>query len=311
MTKNEKIIKKFYKTLEEKGYKGKIVNANRISDLRKDIQNLHNQNQINSEFYEEYKHYLEFEVKADLPIINSLFIISKPQPQFEAIFHWNNKRISLIIPPTYIHGLRVTNEMVELVNNILKDSGFKAVYAMLPQKTLATHCGLAEYGRNNITYVPGMGSFHRLTTLYSDFPFEEDYWQERRMMDICKECSACLNKCPTGAIPKDRFLLRVEKCLTYHNEHPADVPFPDWIDPKWHNCLIGCLHCQKVCPANKKTIKWIEPGPEFNEEETNMILKQISLDQLPDNTKNKLEEHDLIDIYDIIPRNLSVILKES
>ncbi len=41
-----------------------------------------------------------------------------------------------------------------------------------------------------------------------------------------------------------------------------------------------------------------------------MILKQISLDRLPDNTKNKLEEHDLIDIYDIIPRNLSVFLKE-
>jgi epoxyqueuosine reductase len=305
------IIQNFYQILEEKGYKGKIVNAKRIPDIHKDIQNLYNQNQFDPEFYEEYRKYLDFKVKADLPEIKSLFIISKPQPQFEAIFHWKNEKISLLIPPTYIHGERVINEMVELVNNLLDNNGYKAVYAMLPQKTLAAHCGLAEYGRNNITYVSDMGSFHRLTTLYSDFPFEEDNWQQRKMMDLCKECSACVRECPTGAIPTDRFLLRVERCLTYHNEHPPEIPFPDWIDPKWHNCLIGCLHCQKICPANKKTINWIEPGPEFSEEETKMIIEQIDLDQLPVETKSKIETNDLIDIYDILPRNLGVFLKDS
>jgi epoxyqueuosine reductase len=297
--------------LEEKGYKGKIVSANHIPDLRKDIQNLYDQNQFDLDFYNEYRKYLEFEVKTDLAKVKSLFILAKPQPQYKAIFHWKKKKIIIIIPPTYIHSAKVINEMKEFMVNILDNEGYNVEYALLPQKTLATHCGLAEYGRNNITYVSGMGSFHRLTTFYSDFPFKGDNWQERRVMDLCSNCSACLKKCPTGAIPSNRFLLRVERCLTYHNEHPAGVPFPDWIDPKWHNCLIGCLYCQKVCPANRAVIKWIEPGPEFSEEETKFILEQSNLDKLPIETKNKLEQHDLVDIYDIIPRNLSVFLRKS
>ena len=308
MANNKQIIENFDKSLKLKGYKGKIVSAEHIPDLRKDIQKYHEQKLLNPEFYEEYKKYLEFEVKANLSEINSLFIISIPQPQFKAIFHWKNKKISLIIPPTYIHSLRVINQMKEFLTKILEPGGYHAEYAKLPQKTLAVRSGLAEYGRNNITYVPGMGSFHRLTTLYSDFPFEKDNWQELRMMDLCKECSACVLKCPTGAIPTDRFLLRVERCLTYHNEHPPEIPFPDWIDHTWHNCLVGCLHCQKVCPANKKVIKWIEPGPEFNEEETKLILNKEDFDHLPLETKNKLEKHDLAVIYEMLPRNLSPFL---
>lgn len=154
--------------------------------------------------------------------------------------------------------------------------------------------------------MPGMGSFHRLTAFYSDFLVEEDNWQELRIMDMCKECSACVRKCPTGAIPTDRFLLRVERCLTYHNEQPGDISFPDWIDPTWHNCLVGCLHCQKVCPANKKVINWTEPGPAFSEEETKLILSGKNIDQLSEETKKKIEEHDLLDYFEVIPRNLGV-----
>ena len=134
----------------------------------------------------------------------------------------------------------------------MEPSGFKVTYTRLPQKTLAVHCGLAEYGRNNITYVLGMGSFHRLTTLYSDFPFEQDNWQELRMMDMCKEYSACVRTCPTGPISTDRFLLCAKRCINFHNEHPGSIPFPEWIDSTWHDCLIDCLHCQKVYLQIKK-----------------------------------------------------------
>ncbi|MEE9378294.1 MAG: hypothetical protein V3V33_09695 [Candidatus Lokiarchaeia archaeon] len=80
----------------------------------------------------------------------------------------------MLIPPTYLYGLKVINEMIEFLTEILKPGEYNVAYARLPQKTLAVRSGLAEYGRNNITYIPGMGSFHRLTTLYSDFPTEED-----------------------------------------------------------------------------------------------------------------------------------------
>ena len=309
MENNNDIIKHFYKIIEEKGYKGKILSAEHIPDIRYDITKHQTENSFDPEFYKHYQSFFEFKTDEDLPQIRSLFIISVPVPQFEAIFHWKNERISLLIPPTYLYGLNIVNQITELVNQLLKPSGYKAVYARIPQKIIAVHSGLAEYGRNNITYVSGMGSFHRLTTLYSDFPTEENNWQELKMMDLCKECSACTQKCPTGAIPSDRFLLRAERCITFHNELPPEIAFPDWFDPSWHNCLVGCLHCQKVCPANKKIIDWTEPGPEFSEEELNLILKGESIEELPVETRKKIEDFDLENYYEALPRNLGIFFK--
>ncbi|MFW9879485.1 MAG: 4Fe-4S double cluster binding domain-containing protein, partial [Candidatus Thorarchaeota archaeon] len=277
--------------------------------LFQDVTKYYNQNLLNQEFYNEYKSFFEFEPPIEFQEIRSLFIISAPVPQYKAIFHWQNKDISLLIPPTYLYGRQLINRITEFLSELLKPIGYKVAYARLPQKTLAVRCGLAEYGRNNITYVSGMGSFHRLTTLYSDFSSEEDNWQELKMMDMCKECSACTRKCPTSAISNDRFLLRAERCLTYHNEHPGDILFPDWIDPTWHNCLVGCLHCQKVCPANKKVINWIEPGPEFSEEETNLFLSVKNFSELPLKSQKKIEKYDLVNYYEVFARNLEVFLK--
>ncbi|MFW9820175.1 MAG: 4Fe-4S double cluster binding domain-containing protein [Candidatus Thorarchaeota archaeon] len=306
----DEIIQNFYKKLELKGYKGKIVSADHLPDLRRDIKKHHEQNLFDPDFYEDYKSYFEIDQEFEFPHVRSLFIISVPVPQFEAIFHWNNTQISLFIPPTYLYGREIIDQMTEFMNDILEPFGYKSAYARLPQKTLAVRCGLAEYGRNNITYVNGMGSFHRLTTLYSDFPTDEDNWQELQMMNLCKDCSACTNKCPTGAIPTDRFLLRVERCITYHNEQPPEVPFPDWIDASWHNCLVGCLHCQKICPANKKVKNWTERGPEFNEEETKKIFQGTSFDELQTETREKIEKYDLVNYYEVLPRNLDPFFKK-
>jgi epoxyqueuosine reductase len=199
--------------------------------------------------------------------------------------------------------------MNDVLSKYLSPAGYHVAYARLPQKLLAVSCGLATYGRNNITYVEGMGSFHRLSTFYSDFPCDQYNPWELKMMDLCEECSACVRKCPTGAIPTDRFLLRAEKCITYHNEQPGDKPFPDWIDPSWHNCLIGCLHCQKICPANKQFKDWVEPGPTFNEDETKLLVSEKNMDLLSDETKKKIEDFDLKDYYELLPRNLGVFFK--
>jgi epoxyqueuosine reductase len=303
------IIQEFSEALEAKGYQGKIVSAKYVPELQKAIKELHEKKLIDPNFYEENRDYFEFKPKANFGEIKSLFIITVPQPQYKIIFHWNKKEVPLIIPPTYLYSKAVIDSNLELLAKILNPSGFNVEYALVPQKTLAVRVGLAQYGRNNITYVPNMGSFHRPTVYYSDFPYEEDGWQELQVMELCNECSACRRNCPTGAIPTDRFLLRVEKCLTFHNEHPADVPFPDWIDPAWHNCLVGCMRCQNVCPANKKVLKWIEPGPSFSEDETKMLVSGKAMDELPEETRKKIEKHDLENYLYVYPRNLGVILK--
>jgi epoxyqueuosine reductase len=87
------------------------------------------------------------------------------------------------------------------------------------------------------------------------------------------------------------------------------LPFPEWLDPSWHNCLMGCLHCQRVCPENKNVVEWIEEGAEFSSEETALLLEGVPLCQLPAATVEKMEQTDLVSIMYALPRNLEVLLK--
>ncbi|MCJ7469315.1 4Fe-4S binding protein, partial [Candidatus Bathyarchaeota archaeon] len=145
---------------------------------------------------------------------------------------------------------------------------------------------------------------------YSDMPCEEDSWQEATMMKSCEECELCRRACPTGAISSDRFLLRAERCIVYHNEKKGDVPFPEWMATSWHNCIVGCMHCQRVCPQNKEVIQWTGEEEEFSEEETALLLEGVPHDKLPATTLGKLERLSLVDYLDSLPRNLGIFFKK-
>lgn len=310
MIDRDKLEIKIYSELESKGYKAKIISTNHIFDLRNDIEKHHEQGLFDPDFYEECYSYFDYEPELDLSEMKSIFIVAVPQPSFKVIFKWQNDYLSLLIPPTYLYGQKVIDDVEEILTKILSPEGYKVVYARIPFKTLAVRSGLAKYGKNNISYVPELGSFYRLAGFYSDFPITEDNWYDLHMMDLCENCVACSNNCPTEAIASDRFLLHGERCITFHNEHEGDIPFPEWLDSSWHNCLVGCLHCQKICPANKKVINWIEQGPEFTEEETKMFLDGKNIEQIPKDTVRKLKEYDLVEYLELFPRNLSVFLNK-
>jgi epoxyqueuosine reductase len=160
--------------------------------------------------------------------------------------------------------------------------------------------------------VAGLGSFHRPAAFYSDLPCDEDApWQPVRMLERCTDCRACLRRCPTGAIVEERFLLHAERCIVYHNEKPGAVPFPDWLKPAWHNCLVGCMHCQAICPENKAVVGWVEDGPAFSAEETALLMAGTPPDQLPAALAHKLREGDLLDMLDILPRNMKALFERT
>lgn len=296
--------------LEERGYRERILSIQHLSDLRNEIDRFYRQGAFDEEFYQERLAVFDFKPPESLSEARSLIVIAVPQPQIRVTLTWSGKSVPLIVPPTYLHWQETDKQVEDLLAEILAPAGYRVTQAVLPKKLLAVHSGLGVYGKNNICYVPGMGSFHRLVALYSDFPCQEDNWQESRMMERCQNCSACLRSCPTGAIASERFLLRAERCITFHNEKPGKVPFPAWIDSSGHNCLVGCLHCQRVCPENKGFLGWVEEGPQFTEEETALFLGGVSLDRLPTTTAKKLEQFDMVDFLDLLPRNLGVFLKE-
>jgi epoxyqueuosine reductase len=311
-----------FSQLEERGYQGRIVDIQHLGDLQEEIEGRYRQGLFDEEFYQESFTWLTFSPPDSLPEARSLIVVAVPQPQIRVVFTWNGETLPLIIPPTYVAYEETNKRVKDLLAGILGPAGYRVAQAALPKKLLAVRSGLGTYGKNNICYVPGMGSFHRLEAFYSDLPCQEDNWQESQMMDSCQNCSACLRNCPTGAIPStlrrgsgqasfrtgasERFLLRAERCITFHNERAGDVPFPAWLDPSWHNCLVGCLHCQRVCPQNKDFLEWVEEGAEFSQEETALLLEGVPLDQLPAATVRKLKQLDLTEYLDGLPRNLGV-----
>ncbi len=205
---------------------------------------------------------------------------------------------------------RTISWIEQIISSQLRPKSCSVTRAYLPLKLLAVQSGLGGYGRNNICYVPGMGSFFQLAVYYSNMQARTDLWQEPKTMPNCENCHACHLNCPTRAISSDRFLLNAEKCLVFHNEKRGNIPFADWINPSWHNCLIGCMRCQSICPLNKDFRNWIGEKEEFSEEETKMILKAVTRDQFLPATKTKLQNLSLWDDVDVLPRNLGVLLKK-
>lgn len=301
----KKLTAELYAKLGERGYKCSIVSVERLDDLKQEIESRKSQGLLDQRLYREYFTSFSYHPPESLTGARSLIVVAAPQPQIQVVFNWNGKPQPLIIPPTYLH---YSDGMVrDLLADVLESKGYEIASVLLPVKLLSARSGLSFYGKNNICYVPGMGSFHRLMAFYSDLSCLEDIWHESVMLEDCENCLACLNACPTGAITSDRFLIKAERCLSFLNENSGD--FPEWLNPSWHNCLVGCLHCQRVCPKNRDFVDWIEPGAEFSEEETGLLLNGAPLEKLPAVTVKKLEHLDMIGYHDVLPRNLRVLLK--
>jgi epoxyqueuosine reductase len=306
----DRFVDTLFVRLRERGFQARIVSVSHLHQLQKEIERLRNHALLDSQFYQDRLAWFNFQIPEDLPKAQSLIVVAVPRPQTRAIFTWNGQRRPLILPPTYTAYDDTAKQVENLLARILGEKGYKSTRTALPLKMLAARSGLVQYGRNNICYVPRLGSFLQLVAAYSDMPCEEDSWQEATMMKSCEECELCRRACPTGAIPSNRFLLRAERCIVYHNEKKGDVPFPKWMDASWHNCVVGCMRCQRACPQNKEVIQWTGEEEEFSEEETALLLEGVPHGKLPNTTLKKLERLSLVDYLESLPRNLGIFFKK-
>ncbi len=302
----QEMMQAFYSQLGEQGYKGEIVAIEHLPELSAEIETRWQRGEFTKDI-QEYLPPFPYHGPETLPDAKSIIIVAAPQPQFQVRFHINGSTFPVTIPPTYL--LYTDRQVSTLLDRLLTPEGYHFARAKLPQKLLAVRSGLAQYGKNNISYIPGMGSFYRLIVFYSDFPCVEDHWGEVQAMECCSTCSICSKSCPTGAIDPERFLLHAERCLTLKNESSGE--FPAWIESTSHNSLIGCMHCQSVCPANKDVVRHVEKREEFSHEETTLLVQGVSKTELPATTRQKLEHLDIIEsnYFDVLSRNLTVLLE--
>jgi epoxyqueuosine reductase len=290
--------------LGKNGHKAQVVSVSRLTETESALTQLKQSGAITADFYPEITKYFNFDYKVALPEAESIIIVASPQPPTRVLFNEQ----SVIIPPTYIYK-DIWVEQLRLLKEFLEPSGCHLARARLPFKTLAVRSGLGKYGRNNICYIPGMGSYFRLGAFYSDMPCEDDSWGTAAIMKVCQACELCADKCPTGCISINRFTIQADRCLTHFNENVN--PVPDWIKPDWHNALLGCMVCQEVCPVNLEfTQKMHNATERFSKIETDVILSETPQENLGSETLSKLEALCLADsdVYPILKRNLSWLI---
>lgn len=294
-----------HEKFRQAGWQERIVSVEHISALEKEMEEHRLNGRLDEVLYNEYLARFDFGILHDFPNMKSIIIVTTTQSRTRVTFKWKGKKQSIIIPPTYY--LATDDQIQECLESILIPEGYCLKKIRLPQKLLAVHSGLAKYGKNNLTYVHGMGSFHRPAVFASDIVCPEHGWGELIQLKACRNCVACLDACPTGALASDRFLAHAERCITFCNERSHE--FPKWLDPAWHNSWVGCMLCQNVCPMNKKFLDRIDDETAFSEKETDYLLRSVPLDNVPKPLTEKIKKLGLTEYASVLGRNLKAILE--
>jgi epoxyqueuosine reductase len=240
----------------------------------------------------EYAQSLTFSCPDDVPLPRALIVVASRSPVVKVRFHLETGPFEAVIPPTYISS-DAGGRCLELMRSVLGPAGFKVGRARIPVKLLAVRTGLAQYGRNNVAYVRNLGSLVRLDAFCTDAPLHvEDYRSKGSWrLSCCPPCRNCHHVCPTGCIPYDGKVIEAERCLTFINEHEGE--WPEWVDPRGHNSLVGCMRCQEMCSANRVHLRIPKVIAEFDGEETDWILRDLPAEQLPPAVRAKLAALDL------------------
>lgn len=298
--------------IEKHGDQAVIVPVQRLQNLRQDVEDLKTKGGLNN-----FQQYILNDIyRIDVPDagfeIRSIILVASPSPaKVDLIFHWQGKSIPVMLPASYMDKNKAPVRIEGYLQAFLSSGNQHVLYApKLPHKLLAVRSGLGRYGRNNICYVEGMGSFINLNPYFSDVPCTDGVWQEICQMDRCRTCQACLSSCPNAAILPERFLINNERCLTYFNEAGGEWNFPEWIDPAAHHTLYGCLRCQFACPANRPYLNTHLEPVEFAEEETDLLLAGKPVELFPQDLRQKVEALEMSEYLGAIPRNLQAIFNQ-
>ncbi len=189
-------------------------------------------------------------------------------------FHLDGSAYRVLVPPQYYKDDMNSAALKGIVQkDIVQKAGSRVVDVSdrIPLKLLAARAGLGYYGRNNLIFVEGMGSYNLLYAFLTDHQFAEDGWTPLEVLDRCRRCDHCDRICPTGSILRSNFVIDIDKCLTLYNENPG--AFPNWMPPSAHHALMGCLKCQSPCPVNGGIADLYGTMEDISEEETRKILK--------------------------------------
>lgn len=116
--------------------------------------------------------------------------------------------------------------------------------APIMERAWARRSGLGWIGKNTLLLNREMGSFFFLAELITDLELNYD----APTKDYCGTCTACMDACPTDAIPAP-YVVDASKCISYFTIELKDE-IPPEMNGKFKDWIFGCDICQDVCPWN-------------------------------------------------------------
>jgi epoxyqueuosine reductase QueG len=101
----------------------------------------------------------------------------------------------------------------------------------------------------------------------------------------------------------------VDRCVPLWNE--TDRPLPEDFPPEASNALVGCLACQRCCPANGAYFASAEHLSALSEQETRLLLSdwQPALKDLLARVLSWDNEETLREWAPVLRRNLASYLQ--
>jgi epoxyqueuosine reductase len=289
----------------KRGYLYATGSPSLLDDVRSSLQKRREAGEIDRNFFRDNLEIFTYLESVTLKDPQSVLIIAVPRPAHILTFSLGNRKIETILPPTYVRYRKIFEEVRDDLAAAVSGSDCHLEILSAPLKALGNRLGLLSYGRNNVGYIEGIGSYLQLVGLVADKRLEGKgaTTPPELLLPRCKVCRICAKACPTGAIDKERILLHAEKCYTLFSESPE--PIPKGLKPPSPKCLIGCLRCQQVCPENKGLLRYEEAAVSFDAEETGAFLGLAGVPaQTTDRTQAKLSKLGLTEGFPIFARNL-------
>ncbi len=295
---------------KKRGYRYAVGSISDLEKVRATLQKRRESGEIDPAFYRDNLDIFTYLDSCTLKNPRSILLVAIPRPAHILSFSVGGRKIETVLPPTYVRYRKLFEEVRDDLAAALAGFDCRVELLSTPLKALGNRLGLLSYGRNNVGYIAGLGSYFQLVGLVLDKRIHgsnQPAAPAEKLLPKCRDCRICVKACPMGAIDGERILLHAEKCYTLFSESPR--PIPEGLKPPSPKCLIGCLRCQQVCPENKGLLRYEEAAVAFDEEETAVFL---GLDKgsgrAVERTRAKFQKLGLTEGFPVFARNLERLL---